>query len=109
MWFSTLPAGDRIAACVRDLFRRRGWNAPWQGRPFKEPGIDRSARDFAYAAFVIERELDRNGIVRERVIERIRERLYERSTKAMERGDEYVFRTIANAWRFVAKKRHQRI
>ncbi|MBT9282001.1 MAG: RepB family DNA primase [Hydrogenibacillus schlegelii] len=109
VWTSTPPAGDRIVRAVRDLFRRRGWHIPRQGRPFKEPGVDRSARDFAYAALVLERELERHGIVRERTIERIRARLYERSSKAMQRGDEYVARTIAAAWRFVAGKRARRV
>ncbi|WP_273000898.1 DNA-primase RepB domain-containing protein [Hydrogenibacillus schlegelii] len=109
MWISTPPAGDRIVRAVRDLFRRRGWNAPRQGRSFKEPGVDRSARDFAYAALVIERELERHGMIREQAIGRIRARLYERSSKAVQRGDEYVARTIAAAWRFVAGKRARRI
>ena len=105
VWISTPSTGDPIVRAVRDLFHRHHWNVPRRRKIFREPGVDRSARDFAYAAYVLERDLDQHGMVRQRAIERIRERLYERSTKAMERGDEYVARTITAAWRFVVKKR----
>lgn len=109
VWRPTPSSGDRIIHIVRDIFHRNGWNLPRQRKTFSEPGIDRSARDFAYAAFVFERELERHGIIREQAIERIRARLYERSSKAVQRGDEYIARTIAAAWRFVAGKRARRV
>jgi len=105
VWSSTPTSEDRIVACVRGIFRRRKWHIPRSGRPLKEPGIDRFARDFAHAAFVIERVFEHYGMIRRRAIERTRARLYEQSTKAAQRGDECVAWTIAAAWRFVAEKR----